>query len=102
MESPVKEGIVDSHPEPAFTVKEIAAYVNENFSKPGADEICALLYRLAAEHHHLEGDVLNLIGGIVPAVLQRDMHYQYIELPNVQQFNNNPQHVINQIGNDKK
>lgn len=59
---PAKDGIIESHPEPAFTVKEIVAYVKENFSKSGADEISALLYRLAAEHHYLEGDVLNLIG----------------------------------------
>lgn len=81
--------------DPAFTLTEMVALVKERFSKSGADEVSAMLYSLAAGHQYLEGDVLKLINGIVPAVLQRDRLNQYFEMPNVQQFNNNPANVIN-------
>lgn len=81
--------------EPAFTLTEMVALVKERFSKPGADEVSAMFYSLAAEHQYLGGDVLKLINGIVPAVLQRDSRNQYFELTNVQQFNNNPGNVNN-------
>lgn len=81
--------------DPAFTITEMVALVKERFSKSGADEVSAMFYSLAAEHQYLEGDVIKLINGIVPAVLQRDSRNQYFELPNVQQFNNNPGNVNN-------
>ena len=81
--------------DPAFTLTEMVALVKERFSKPGADEVSAMFYSLAAEHRFLDGDVLKLINGIVPAILQRDSRNQYFELPNVQQFNNNPGNVNN-------
>lgn len=81
--------------DPAFTITEMVALVKERFSKPGADEVSAMFYSLAAEHRFLDGDVLKLINGIVPAILQRDSRNQYFELPNVQQFNNNPGNVNN-------
>lgn len=81
--------------EPSFTITEMVALVKERFSKSGADEVSALFYSLAAEHQYLSGDVLKLINGIEPAILQRDSRNQYIELPNVQQFNNNPGTVNN-------
>lgn len=79
----------------SFTIAEMVALVKERFSKSGADEVSAMFYSLAAEHQYLNGDVLKLINGIVPAVLQRDRQNQYFEMPNVQQFNNNPTNVIN-------
>lgn len=88
--------LVASNPtEPAFTITEMVALVKERFSKSGADEVSAMFYSLAAEHQYLEGNVIKLINGIVPAILQRDRQNQYIEIPNLQQFNNNPGNVIN-------
>ena len=63
--------------DPAFTITEMVALVKERFSKPGADEVSAMFYSLAAEHRFLDGDVLKLINGIVPAILQRDSRNQY-------------------------
>lgn len=93
VETPAKQ--VEEKTAPSFTIAEMVALVKERFSKSGADEVSAMLYSLAAEHQYLEGDVLKLINGIVPAVLQRDRLNQYFEMPNVQQFNNNPANVIN-------
>lgn len=92
-ETPAKK--IEGKTEPSFTIAEMVALVKERFSKSGADEVSAMFYSLAAEHQYLNGDVLKLINGIVPAVLQRDRQNQYFEMPNVQQFNNNPTNVIN-------
>ena len=91
-ETPAKK--IEGRTEPSFTIAEMVALVKERFSKSGADEVSAMFYSLAAEHQYLDGDVLKLINGIVPAVLQRDRQNQYFEMPNVQQFNNNPANVI--------
>lgn len=92
-ETPAKK--IEGKTEPSFTIAEMVALVKERFSKSGANEVSAMFYSLAAEHQYLNGDVLKLINGIVPAVLQRDRQNQYFEMPNVQQFNNNPTNVIN-------
>ena len=92
-ETPAKK--IEGKTEPSFTIAEMVALVKERFSKSGADEVSSMFYSLAAEHQYLDGDVLKLINGIVPAVLQRDRQNQYFEMPNVQQFNNNPANVIN-------
>ena len=92
-ETPAKK--IEGKTEPSFTIAEMVALVKERFSKSGADEVSSMFYSLAAEHQYLNGDVLKLINGIVPAVLQRDRQNQYFEMPNVQQFNNNPANVIN-------
>ena len=83
-------------------VSEVAAHVKERFSKPGAEEVCTMLYHFAMEHNCLTKDIFILIDGIVPAIIKREMPHQTFNMPNVQQFNNNPQQVINQTKEDKE
>lgn len=73
----------------------MATFVKERFSRAGANEVCTMLYSKASEHRFLEEDTFKLIDGIVPGVIEREKPHQTFEMPNVQQFNNNPHQVIN-------
>ena len=48
-------------------------------------------------HYYLDESNFRLIDGIVPAILERDKPHQTFDMPNVHQFNNNPQTVINRF-----
>jgi hypothetical protein len=74
----------------------MAAHVKARFSKSAAEEFCAMLYKLSLAHNYLDESNFRLIDGIVPAILERDKPHQTFDMPNVHQFNNNPQTVINQ------
>lgn len=94
-EKPIPEGNATTS-EPSFTIAEMTAHVKERFSKQAAEEFCTMYYHLAtSEGHHLDEASSKLVDGIVPAILLRDRPHQTIEMPNVKQFNNNPQTVIN-------
>jgi hypothetical protein len=54
-----------------------------------------MLYRFAVEYGCLSEETFRQIDSIVPAVLKRDAPRQIFEMPNVQQFNNNPGKVVN-------
>ena len=69
--------------------------MKERFSKSGAEEVSAMLYHLAVKHGALGEETLKLIDSIVPAILKRSTLHQIFNLPNVQQFNNNPGEVVN-------
>ena len=78
-----------------FHLDEVADYMKERFSKSGAEEVSAMLYHLAVKHGALGEETLKLIDSIVPAILKRNPLHQIFNLPNVQQFNNNPGEVVN-------
>ena len=78
-----------------FHLDEVADYMKERFSKSGAEEASAMLYHLAVKHGALGEETLKLIDSIVPAILKRSTLHQIFNLPNVQQFNNNPGEVVN-------
>jgi len=82
--------------QPSLTIAEMAAHVKARFSKSAAEEFCAMLYKLSLAHNYLDESNFRLIDGIVPAILERDKPHQTFDMPNVHQFNNNPQTVINQ------
>lgn len=79
----------------SLTVTEIARQVKERFSKEGALEVSTMLYHLAVERGCLEEELFKMIDGILPAVLKREPIHQTFNMPNVEQFNNNPQTVNN-------
>lgn len=78
-----------------FNLDEVAEHVKERFSKSGAEEVSAMLYRLAVKHGALGEETLKLIDSIVPAILKRNTPQQILKLSNVQQFINNPEKVVN-------
>jgi hypothetical protein len=86
--------------EPSLTISEMAAHVKERFSKQAAEEFCTMFYHFAVTHDSLDEASAKLIDGIVPAILQRDKPHQTLDFPNVTQFNNNPQTVINHGNKD--
>lgn len=79
----------------SLSVSEIADLVKERFSKEGAMEVSTMLYHLAVERGCLEEELFKMIDGILPAVLKREPIHQTFNMPNVEQFNNNPQTVNN-------
>jgi len=83
-------------------VSEVVAHVKERFSKSGAEEVSIMLYHFAVEHDCLSKETFKLIDGIVPAIIKRDASRQTFNMPNVQQFNNNPRKVINKPSKCKK
>ena len=60
-----------------------------------AEEICAMLYRFAAEYGTLTKETIELIDSILPAIIYRDLPHQTFKFHNVSQFNNHPGTVIN-------
>jgi len=78
-----------------FSINDVADHVKERFSRSGAEEVCTMLYRFAVEYGCLSEETFRQIDSIVPAVLKRDAPRQIFEMPNVQQFNNNPGKVVN-------
>lgn len=79
-----------------FSLDEVADYMKERFSKSGAEEVSAMLYHFAVKHGTLAEETFQQIDSIVPAILKRDAPRQIFEMPNVQQFNNNPGTVVNE------
>ncbi len=84
-----------------FSINDVAEHVKERFSRSGAEEVCTMLYRFAVEYGSLSEETFRQIDNIVPAILKRDIPRQIFELPNVQQFNNNPGTVVNNGGEFK-
>lgn len=83
-------------PEPSFTIAEMVDYVKANFTKTAGNEFCNMYFALARKHGMLSDETISqLIIGIPTAIIERDKPHQTIEMPNVQQFNNNPQTVNN-------
>ena len=78
-----------------FNLNDVAAHVKERFSKPAAEEICAMLYRFAAEYGTLTKETIELIDSILPAIIYRDLPHQTFKFHNVSQFNNHPGTVVN-------
>ena len=91
-------------PQPsAIPIADMADYVKTRFSKQGADEFCGMYWHfITTGQRQLDKDLDILIDGIVPAVIQREAPHQTFEMPNVQQFNNNPQAVNNNHYNSEK
>ena len=78
-----------------FNLNDVVAHVKARFSKPAAEEICAMLYRFAAEYGTLTKETIELIDSILPAIIYRDLPRQTFKFHNVSQFNNNPGTVVN-------
>ena len=57
----------------------------------GGLEVCAMLYHLAGKHGAMSEETINIIDSIVPAIEKRNIAQHIFEMPNVSQFNNNPQ-----------
>jgi hypothetical protein len=78
-----------------LNLHEVTDHVKERFSKSGGVEVCAMLYHLAVKHGAMSEETFKTIDSIVPAIVNRNITQQIFEMPNVSQFNNNPQTVIN-------
>ena len=78
-----------------LNIHEVTEHVKERFSKSGGLEVCAMLYHLAGKHGAMSEETINIIDSIVPAIEKRNIAQHIFEMPNVSQFNNNPQTVIN-------
>ena len=70
-------------------------YVKREFSQQSAIEFSLMLYSMGTEKNYINKDFNALVNSILAAVKQRDARNQTFEMPNVQQFNNNPQNVYN-------
>lgn len=78
-----------------ITVEEMIDYVKREFSQQSAIEFSLMLYSMGTEKNYINKDFNALVNSILAAVKQRDARNQTFEMPNVQQFNNNPQNVYN-------
>lgn len=96
-----EETVEKTTSELALTVSEMAAHVKERFSKAGAEEFITMYYRLAIKHGNLDEGTCKIIDEIVPAVIQRDVIRQTIEIPQAGQVNINPQEVVNHFKDEK-
>ena len=84
--------------DPFFTLAELVDHARLQCFRQGAEAISAMLYRLAVKHRFTDETTLALIDSIIPAIDQREANHQTFDMPNVQQFNNNPQ-TVNNYGN---
>ena len=81
--------------EPSLTIAELADHAKTQCSRQGAEAVAAMLYRLAGIHGFTDKSTFGLIEAIIPAIDQREARHQTFDMPNVEQFNNNPQTVNN-------
>lgn len=87
--------IKDKASEPFFTIAELANHAKSQCSRQGAEAVATMLYRLSGIHGFTDDTTFSLIDSIIPAIDQREAKHQTIEMPNVSQFNSNPQTVNN-------
>lgn len=78
-----------------LTLNEMAAFMKNRFTKSGADEVCAMLYRKAIEHGCTSEETFKTIDSIVTNILQRDATHQTINIPSATQVNIGPKEVNN-------
>lgn len=87
----------------SFKLAEMVDYVKKKFSFAGATEFTKMCYGLIIKNNKaIDEETAELLDGIDEAILQRDARQQVFNMPNIQQFNNNPQQVINQTKEEGK
>lgn len=91
------------HDEIAFKLTEMVDYVKKKFSKSAASEFSTMCYSMIVKSNKtIDDETAELLDGIDVAIISRDANHQAFYLPNVQQFNNNPQKVINNTSEEGK
>ena len=81
--------------EVALTVSEMVVYVKERFSKQAAEEFINMYWHLISTRKDIDSELSELVGDILPAIIERDAPHQTFEINDPVQVYINPSKVVN-------